>query len=171
MEKHHLFADSAGTQALVMALEKKIIEQNAIILQEIRNWMDQFKNNLPGDIIESGGVKNININYYGSKSHGADEPLPDELPARLTTPQAQRIKEALVSAQLITDSWQPINMSGSERSLLAKAVCDRLGINDVWQMFGQLWSEKPGTLRCYYNRAMEQKKTYVFLEKIKNVLG
>ena len=55
MEKHHLFADGAGTQALEMAFEKIIIKQNAIILHEIRNWMDQFKKNLPGDIIESGG--------------------------------------------------------------------------------------------------------------------
>lgn len=164
-----MLADGAGTQALVMALEKQIIEQNAI-LYEIKNWMEQFKKNLPGDIIESGGVKNININYYGSKSRGADDTAPDELPAKLTTPQAQHIKEALIGARLITDSWQTIDLSGSERSLLAKAVCDRLGITDVWQVFSQVWYEQPSTLRAYFNRALEQKKSLSFQEKLKNIL-
>jgi hypothetical protein len=33
---------------------------------------------------------------------------------------------------------------------LARTVSEHLNINDVWQVFGQLWDEKPETLRSYF---------------------
>lgn len=174
MNTQNLFADENRAQALFIALEKQALEQKTL-LSELKTWMRQIEKNLKGDVIEQGGVKNVHIYNYDPRARGSygmvHEPDPILLPEKLQTPEADYMRDRLISAGMIDSMWQPVGLSGSERSLLAREVCDRLGINDVWQMFGQLWSEKPGTLRCYYNRAMEQKKTYVFLEKIKNILG
>lgn len=94
-------------------------------------------------------------------------PLPDVL----ATEDAMEILETLCEAGLLHEDWQPADLSGSERGLVARAVCERLGINDVWQVFGQLWGEKPETLRCYFNRALEQKKTLLFQDKLKKILS
>ena len=76
----------------------------------------------------------------------------------------------LVDAGILDENWQPVGLSCSERALVAKAVRDRLDLKEVWQLFGQLWSEKPETLRSYLNRALEQKKSLDFQERLKNIL-
>ena len=128
-----------------------------------------------GDVIESGGVKNVTNNYYDGRqpeSEGKDMQLKAEtkVPERLKTEEAEELMEDLVDASMLTDDWQPNGLSGPERALVAKAVCDRLEVNEVWQLFGQLWGEKPETLRAYYNKAMEQKKSLKFQDRLKNIL-
>lgn len=128
-----------------------------------------------GDVIESGGVKNVTNNYYDSRTtdgEGKDMQLKAEtdVPERLKTKEAEELMEDLVDAGILTDDWQPDGLSGTERALVAKAVCDRLDINEVWQLFGQLWGEKPETLRAYYNKAMEQKKSLKYQDRLKNIL-
>ena len=128
-----------------------------------------------GDVIESGGVKNVTNNYYDSRTtdgEGKDMQLKTEtdVPERLKTKEAEELMEDLVDAGILTDDWQPDGLSGTERALVAKAVCDRLDINEVWQLFGQLWGEKPETLRAYYNKAMEQKKSLKYQDRLKNIL-
>ena len=54
---------------------------------------------------------------------------------------------------------------------LNKAVSNRLNINEVWQVFGELWNEKPETLRSYLNKALDQKKSLKFQDRLKNILG
>jgi hypothetical protein len=128
-----------------------------------------------GDVIESGGVKNVTNNYYDGRqpeSEGEDMQLKaeTEVPERLKTEEAEELMEDLVDAGMLTEDWQPDGLSGPERALVAKAVCDRLKVNEVWQLFGQLWGEKPETLRAYYNKAMEQKKSLKFQDRLKNIL-
>ena len=126
-----------------------------------------------GDVIEAGGVKNVTNNYYDSKSEveACDVNLnTDIFPEKLRCPEAEELMEDLVDAGLLTEEWQPIGLSGSERGLLAKEVCTHLGINDVWQVFGKLWNEKPETLRSYLNKALDLKKSLLFQEKLKNIL-
>lgn len=128
-----------------------------------------------GDVIESGGVKNVTNNYYDGRqpdSEGKDMQLKaeTEVPERLKTEAAEELMEDLVDAGMLTEDWQPDGLSGPERALVAKAVCDRLKVNEVWQLFGQLWGEKPETLRAYYNKAMEQKKSLKFQDRLKNIL-
>lgn len=91
-------------------------------------------------------------------------------PAILKTEEAAELMGYLVEAGMLNGDWQPIGLSGSERALVAKAVCDRLDIKEVWQVFGQLWNEKPETLRSYLNKALEQKKSLEFQERLKNIL-
>ena len=146
------------------------------LLLELKAYVEQLSNKPHVDTIESGGIVNVYYNYYydSGKRHYpymVHEPDPSLLPAKLQTPQAEQIHESLMHAGLVDELWQPINLSGSERSLLAKTICDRLGINDVWQLFGGLWDDKPQTLRFYYNRALDQRKSLQFQDTLKNVLG
>lgn len=94
-----------------------------------------------------------------------------EMPACLTTKEAEQLMKDLVEEGILDENWQPKKLSGSERALVAKAVCERLCVNDVWRVFGQLWNEKPETLRAYFNKALEQKKSLDFQEKLKKILN
>ena len=95
---------------------------------------------------------------------------PGTIPAKLKTEDAKELMQDLVDAGILDENWQPVGLSGSERALVAKAVCDRLDLKEVWQLFGQLWNEKPETLRSYLNKALEQKKSLEFQERLKNIL-
>lgn len=127
-----------------------------------------------GDVIEAGGVKNVTNNYY---TDNKEEEVKDTLlkketdvPDKLKTEEAEEIMEDLVDTGILDEDWQPNNLSGAERALVAKAVCDRLDINETWQVFGKLWSEKPETLRAYLNKALAQRKSLKFQDRIKNIL-
>ena len=127
-----------------------------------------------GDVIEACGVKNVTNNYYtDNKVEEAKDVLLDEetdVPDKLKTEEAEEIMEDLVDAGILNEYWQPNNLSGTERALVAKAICDKLKINEVWQVFGILWKEKPETLRSYFNKALDQKKSLEYQDKIKNIL-
>ena len=92
------------------------------------------------------------------------------VPKALKSEEAVELMTLLVEAGLLNGDWQPMGLSGSERALVAKAVCDRVGINEVWQVFGRLWNEKPETLRSYLNKALDQKKSLEYQEKLKDIL-
>jgi len=94
-----------------------------------------------------------------------------EVPPCLTTEKGKRLLDNLMNEGMLDENWQPKGLSGPERALVAKAVCERLDVNDTWKVFGQLWKEKPETLRSYFNKALEQKKSLDFQEKLKKVLG
>lgn len=95
---------------------------------------------------------------------------PGTIPAKLKTDDARELMQDLMDAGILDENWQPVGLSGSERALVAKAVCDRLELKEVWQLFGQLWNEKPETLRSYLNKALDQKKSLDFQERLKNIL-
>ena len=94
-----------------------------------------------------------------------------KIPEKLLTDDAKKEMQKLVDAGILSEDWQPLELSGSERGMVAKAVCDILKINEVWQVFGQLWGEKPDTLRAYFNKALDQKKTLELQGKLKNILN
>jgi hypothetical protein len=121
--------------------------------------------------VEEGGI-GIQINN-GNAAEASSNPdaAGGVIPERLNTEEAVELMDNLVDAGMLTENWQPNGLSGTERALVAKTVCDRLEVNEVWQLFGQLWGEKPETLRAYYNKAMEQKKSLKYQDKLKNVLG
>jgi len=92
-------------------------------------------------------------------------------PEKLKTVEGEGLMGKLVDAGVLNDEWQPVNLSCTERGLVAKAVCDRLDIKEVWQVFGQLWGEKPESLRVYFNRALDQRKSLEYQEKLKFILS
>lgn len=127
-----------------------------------------------GDVIEAGGVKNVTNNYYDRKPQENSKGLQlnkEDIPEKLKTEEAEELMEDLVDAGLLDDNWQPKNLSGSERGLLAREISKQLDINDVWQVFGNLWNEKSETLRSYLNKALDQKKSLEFQDKIKNIIN
>ena len=121
--------------------------------------------------VEDGGI-GIQINN-GNTAEASSNPdaAGGVIPESLNTEEAVELMDNLVDAGMLTENWQPNGLSGTERALVAKTVCDRLEVNEVWQLFGQLWGENPETLRAYYNKAMNQKKSLKYQDKLKNVLG
>ena len=93
------------------------------------------------------------------------------LPEVLQTLQAEDLLGKLQQAGMVDERMQPIGLSNAEKGILAFELARRLGIQNQWQVFATLWGTTPGTLRSAYNRAIEQQKTMLFIEKIKNILG
>ena len=91
----------------------------------------------------------------------------EKVSEQLRSERAERLKERLTDAGMLSEDWQPAGLSNTEKALLAKAVSDRLGIKEVWQVFGRLWNVKPDSMRAYFNRALEQKKSLSFQDRIK----
>lgn len=116
------------------------------------------------------GSQTNTYHYYGEKGGGVSSAGSAQVPEPLQSEDAKEWMEELVDAGLLDGQWQPKNLSGSERGLVAKAVCELLNINDVWMVFGQLWNEKPETLRSYFNKAMNQTKSLEFQDKLKKIL-
>ena len=93
------------------------------------------------------------------------------LPVELDTPQAEALFAKLRQARMMDEQMQPLDLSNAEKGILAFQLALRLNIQNLWQVFSTLWGTTPGTLRSAYNRANEQRKTLLFLEKLKNVLS
>lgn len=75
----------------------------------------------------------------------------------------QRVKEA----GFVDECGQP-TVSRPEAALLAYKLAERLGISNKWKLFEQLWQRN--NMRNDYNQALEQKKSLVFQDKLKNVI-
>ena len=124
-----------------------------------------------GDVIEAGGVKNVTNNYFGQKPDGEDKDVhlsTDDIPEKLKTPEAEELMEDLVDAGLLTEDWQP-TVSRPESALMADMLARKLGIDHKWKLFEQLWHRQ--NMRNDYNTALEQKKSLLFQEKLKNILS
>jgi hypothetical protein len=96
---------------------------------------------------------------------------PDNLPDELNTPKAKLIMQKLVDAGWLTADWQPKGLSNAERGYLADEIAERLKIKAKWKVMAQMWKANPDTLRQANIKASYQKKTQIFIEKIKKVLG
>ena len=151
-------------QAALEAISKSGIQVSGDLVQE-KNVEYEVAN------VEEGGI-GIQINNGNSaKASSTPEVAGGVVPERLKTEEAEELMDKLVDAGMLTEEWQANGLSCSERALLAKNVCDKLKINDVWQVFGMLWNERPETLRSYFNKALDQKKSLKYQDKLKNVLG
>ena len=116
-----------------------------------------------GDVIENGAVKNVTNHYHYYKQEEI------VLPEVLTTPQAEALLDKLCAAGMVDGRWQPTGLKGEQRGLLANEVAVHLGISTPWVLFGHLWSEKPDTLRSYFNKGMGSKNGTAFLDRMKEV--
>ena len=92
-------------------------------------------------------------------------------PAELQTPQAENLFEKLREAGMVDGQMQPLKLTNAEKGMLAFELAGRLGIQNQWQVFATLWGTTSGALRSAYNRAIEQRKTTQFIEKLKTILG
>ena len=92
-------------------------------------------------------------------------------PTELQTQEAEKLFEKLREAGMVDARMQPLNLSNAEKGMLAFELAGRLNIQNQWQVFATLWGTTPGALRSAYNRAIEQQKTMLFIEKLKNILN
>ena len=84
-------------------------------------------------------------------------------------PEAKDVLGNFIYNRLLTEELQPIDLSKPEQAILARVISERLEIKDVWQVFGKLWQVRPETLRNYYNKALDQRKSLDFQDKLKNI--
>lgn len=94
-----------------------------------------------------------------------------KIPNELRTEKALEIKEKLMDAGMINENWQPVNLTNTESSMMAKVICEMLSITSPWKLFGSLWNRNPDVLRSSFNKALEQRKTLVFQDKLKRTLS
>ena len=92
-------------------------------------------------------------------------------PTELQTQEAEKLFEKLREAGMVDARMQPLNLSNAEKGMLAFELAGRLDIQNQWQVFATLWGTTPGALRSAYNRAIEQQKTMLFIEKLKNIMS
>lgn len=93
-----------------------------------------------------------------------------DIPAVFSSSDSITLMQRLIAHHLMDDDFQPIGLTWSERSILVDELSARLNIVDKWQAFGTLWHLKPQALRSAYNKAMEQKKTSAFFDKIRSAM-
>ena len=152
---------------------KQIVLRQSDHICRLEAWIEENCSR-QNDVIESGGVKNITYNnYYENDFRKIVEPNNSyqTVPDVLNTDKAQTIKQKIARAGMLDEKWQPIDLSGPECAILAKVICEHLKIDEVWQVFGGLSGQNPTTLRSYFNRAMNQKKTLDFQDKLKKSLS
>ena len=101
----------------------------------------------------------------------APPPSREPLPEVLLTDQARALHAKLVEAGMVDGRWRPVGLSNAERGMLVFQLAVRLDIQNLWQVFASLWGTTPGALRSAYNKANEQRKTLLFIEKLKNILA
>ena len=75
--------------------------------------------------------------------------------------------QQLTEAGLVDDDGQP-TVSRTEAALMADMLAERLAIAQKWKLFEQLWQRN--NMRGDYNKALEQKKSLDFQEKLKYIL-
>lgn len=110
-------------------------------------------------------------NYYQQGKFVEAEEIGDVVPPEaLQSPEAQKMLEKLIEAGMLGNDYQPTGISLAEQALLAKVVAEHLKIKDVWQVFGSLWNINPESLRAHFNRALDQRKSLDFQDKLKNIL-
>ena len=100
-----------------------------------------------------------------------DTAQPICLSEELQTEQAEDLFEKLREAGMVDEQLQPVGLSNADKGILAFELAKRLDIQNQWQVFATLWGTTPGTLRSAYNRAIDQQKTMLFIEKLKNILA
>ncbi|WP_288276186.1 hypothetical protein [uncultured Prevotella sp.] len=94
----------------------------------------------------------------------------DSVPEEFKNDEAKELMLKLSCAGLVSDDWQPTDLSIAERGYLAGEIASRLNIKNKWVVLGKLWGQKPETLRQGNNKATGQAKTGLFIEKLKRIL-
>lgn len=88
-----------------------------------------------------------------------------------TSEAARRVMGQLVEIGVLDEDLQPLHLSWSERGVLAQQVSLKLGIENQWVTFGELWNMKASALRSAFNTGMNQVKIGKFLDRILPAIG
>ena len=116
------------------------------------------------DIHDNKSVTIVNDRQRKETKENEDEtgsPLPDVL-------AQSELWQRVIDAGLVDDNCQP-SVSRPEAALLAFALAERLGIANKWKLFESLW--RRNNMRNDYNKALEQRKSLDFQDRLKELLG
>ena len=117
------------------------------------------------------------VSHIGTQIFGSDQPQKPEqeapstgatppLPEVLATPEAMRLWEKVQRAGYVDDDCQP-TCSRPEAAMLANEMAKRLGIREKWKVFEAFWHRN--NMRSDYSRAMNQRQSLDFQDKIKRL--
>lgn len=84
---------------------------------------------------------------------------------------ARRVMGQLVEIGVLDEDLQPLHLSWSERGVLAQQVSLKLGIENQWVTFGELWNMKASALRSACNNGLNLAKIGKFLDRILPAIG
>lgn len=84
---------------------------------------------------------------------------------------AQQLWRRAQNGKLVDERWQPLPpMSLAEMAVMAEYIARRIKLVNKWKVFAELWGKNSETLRSAYDRAMRQKKSMKFLEKVRLIM-
>ena len=94
-----------------------------------------------------------------------------QVPAELNTEKARRVLGQLRDIGVLDENYQPLNLSWSKRGYLAYQIALKLGVNNVWTIFSNLWNVSASVLRTKYNESKDMPSMADFDDKLKKILG
>jgi hypothetical protein len=98
----------------------------------------------------------------------SDHVEPPLLPECLATDKAMELWDKVIAVGWIDSNSQP-KISRTLSALLAYHMALKLEINNKWKVYEQLWQRND--MHGDYNRALAQRQSRSFLDKLKEVLG
>ena len=125
-----------------------------------------FNGSISGCVFAMPG-SNVTQNSQGTVP---SESISDELPADCDVPELlaeSELWERLKDLGLVNEEGQP-TVSRTEAALMADMISMRLGIANKWKLFEKLWHRN--NMRNDFNKALEQRKSLDFQEKLKMLL-
>ena len=90
------------------------------------------------------------------------------MPPLLDTPRARELWQKAIAEGWVNEQLRPL-LSRPMAALMADRMAEVLDIAHKWKLFEQLWHRN--NMRSDYNTALEQKKSLLFQEKLKNMLS
>lgn len=119
---------------------------------------------------ECRAIRKASALYLNETAGSKREENCPHVPDALDTPQARALMRKLTDAGILDEHWQPVGLSLAERGVVAQWAAVRLGITAQWQTFGTLWGITPETLRKAFGKALDQRKTLDFQERLQSLL-
>ena len=111
---------------------------------------------------------NINEPQRSACENGAEGKT---VPATRQTPEARALMRKLTDAGILDGRWQPVGLSLAERGILTRYLSVRLDIKNQWRDFAELWDMNPETLRRAAAKALDQRKTLLFQDRLKSIFS
>lgn len=110
----------------------------------------------------------IGVQMQEAEQQPQQQEAPPEVPPLLDTPRARELWQKAIAEGWVNEQLRPL-LSRPMAALMADRMAEVLDIAHKWKLFEQLWHRN--NMRSDYNTALEQKKSLLFQEKLKNILS
>ena len=120
-----------------------------------------------GPMFDIHDNQHVHIGVQMPEQQPQQQEAPPEVPPLLDTPRARELWQKAIAEGWVNEQLQPL-LSRPMAALMADRMAEVLDIAHKWKLFEQLWHRN--NMRSDYNTALEQKKSLLFQEKLKNIL-